>query len=73
MGMIRRRAPVLDAARPTRAELRRWQAGYARAAARQRTLATTDALDETRTRDVTLALFDAALAPGSADLAHAQN
>jgi hypothetical protein len=57
--------PFADPGRPTRAELRRWQAGWARVAARQRELAQARGVDRARAVALAREMIDAAFAPGN--------
>jgi hypothetical protein len=63
--MARRTAPVSDPARPTRAEVRRWQEGHRRAARKQRALIAIEGVDRRRALAVSTDLFDVALTPGA--------
>ncbi len=56
---------VVDPARPTRSEMRRWQEGHRRAAERQRQLDASGRVDEKQVAARVTDLFDAALAPGN--------
>jgi hypothetical protein len=58
-------SPFADPNRPTRAELRRWQAGYARVASRQRELAQAGGVDRKRAVELSRDMIDVALAPGN--------
>lgn len=57
--------PFADPQRPRPAELRRWQAGYARVALRQRELEQARGVDRERSAGLSRDMIDAALAPGS--------
>ena len=57
--------PFADPQRPRPSELRRWQAGYARVALRQRELEQARGVDRERSAGLSRDMIDAALAPGS--------
>jgi hypothetical protein len=51
--------PIADPMNPTKAELQRWQAGYRRAAERQRELTVTEGFDRRRAVELAVDLLDA--------------
>jgi hypothetical protein len=63
--MAARRVPFADPHRPTPIEIRRWQAGYRRAALWQRELAQNAGVDRASSVALSLEMIDVALAPGA--------
>jgi len=51
--------PIADPSSPTKAELQRWQAGYRRAAERQRELTVTEGFDRRRAVALAIDLLEA--------------